>query len=58
MFGAQVPYQGTAHPLPEITGQRTDFTGDQTIAFDGHFHRIGGLGPEVWFVHSGIPFND
>jgi hypothetical protein len=47
---------GASDPMPEITRQLGDLLCDQPITFDGQLHRLGGLGPEIRFVHSGIPF--
>ena len=45
-----------AHPVPEIARQLGDLSCDQPIALDRQFHRLGGLCPDIRFVHSGIPF--
>jgi hypothetical protein len=40
--------------VPRAGGEIDKFLGDQPIAFDGQFHRLGAFGPKVGFVHKFI----
>jgi hypothetical protein len=58
VLNTQLSRQGTPSAMPQIAQQRSDFLSDQAVAFDGEFHRFGGLGPKVGLVHNGIPFQE
>ena len=41
----------------KISHAACDFMDDYAVAFESKLYRLGGLGPEVNFMHDGSPFN-
>ncbi len=48
--------EGSNNPAPRASHGFGNFARDQALAFDGQFHCLAAIGPEIRFIHIGVPF--